>query len=98
MEPERVERVLRRSGICVDIGIWSGREEPGASRSGYLQIGTAAITTRGLGPHHCAEVAGWICDILDHPDAIKVEAFVTHRLARMCARYPVYSEPSLIPF
>ncbi|MNJ80384.1 Serine hydroxymethyltransferase 2 [compost metagenome] len=78
----------------MESGRWSGH----GAEIDYLRLGTAAITTRGLGPSHCAEVAGWICDILDNPGGIEVEAFVTRRITRMCAKYPVYSEFPLIPF
>ncbi|MBD2837829.1 hypothetical protein ID144_12320 [Pseudomonas sp. JM0905a] len=89
-----VEQVLRRSGICMESGSWPGH----GAETDYLRFGTAAITTRGLGPSHCAEIVGWICDILDNPGGIEVEAFVTRRITRVCARYPVYSEFPLIPF
>ncbi len=31
-----------------------------------LRIGTPAVTTRGFKVTQCTELAGWICDILDH--------------------------------
>ncbi|HGM6308025.1 serine hydroxymethyltransferase [Pseudomonas putida] len=56
-----------------------------------LRIGTPAVTTRGLQEESCRELAGWICDILDHLGDADVEAHVATQVAQLCARFPVYS-------
>ncbi|MBZ9558068.1 MULTISPECIES: serine hydroxymethyltransferase [Modicisalibacter] len=61
-----------------------------------LRIGTPAATSRGFDDSECAELAGWICDILDvlaergNTDA--VEAEVREKVEDLCARHPVYGE------
>ena len=59
-----------------------------------LRIGTPAATSRGFNESECAELAGWICDILDvlaeHSNTDAVEAEVREKVAELCERHPVY--------
>ncbi|MBA2779705.1 serine hydroxymethyltransferase [Billgrantia kenyensis] len=66
-----------------------------------LRIGTPAVTSRGFDATECAELAGWICDILDvlaeqrNTDA--VEAEVREKVAALCERHPVYGVATAAP-
>ena len=55
-----------------------------------LRIGTPAITTRGFVEHDCAELTGWMCDVLDDLDNRQVRASVKEKVLALCAKYPVY--------
>ncbi len=55
-----------------------------------IRIGTPAITTRGFGTGECADLAGWICDIIDARGDEAVIASVKERVAGVCKRLPVY--------
>ena len=55
-----------------------------------LRIGTPAVTTRGYGEQDCADLANWICDVLDAPDDEAVLAKVRERVTEQCRRFPVY--------
>ncbi|POC74818.1 serine hydroxymethyltransferase, partial [Vibrio vulnificus] len=55
-----------------------------------LRIGTPAVTTRGFKEAECRELAGWICDILDHLGDADVEAKVATQVAGLWADFPVY--------
>lgn len=55
-----------------------------------LRIGTPAVTTRGYKEADCAELAEWICDVLDAPADEAVIAAVRARVEAQCARFPVY--------
>ncbi|MDI1301780.1 MAG: serine hydroxymethyltransferase [bacterium] len=56
-----------------------------------IRIGTPAVTTRGFGEKECADLAGWIADIIDaRGDAAVIEA-VAARVGAVCARFPVYA-------
>jgi glycine hydroxymethyltransferase len=55
-----------------------------------LRIGTPAVTTRGYKETDCAELAGWICDVLDAPKDEKVIERVRGLVNAQCARFPVY--------
>lgn len=55
-----------------------------------LRIGTPAVTTRGYKEADCAELAEWICDVLDAPQDEAVIAAVRAKVEAQCARFPVY--------
>ncbi|MFM6987388.1 MAG: serine hydroxymethyltransferase [Arenimonas sp.] len=55
-----------------------------------LRIGTPAVTTRGYGEAECAELAGWICDVLDDHANDAVLAAVRDKVTQQCRRFPVY--------
>ncbi|MEC7550315.1 MAG: serine hydroxymethyltransferase, partial [Pseudomonadota bacterium] len=57
-----------------------------------LRIGTPAITTRGFVEADCAEMTGWICDVLDDLDNREVRATVKEKVLALCAKYPVYHQ------
>ena len=57
-----------------------------------LRIGTPAITTRGFVEGDCAELTGWMCDVLDDLDNKAVIAEVKQKVLALCARYPVYQQ------
>ncbi|MBF7054650.1 serine hydroxymethyltransferase [Halomonas sp. KAO] len=61
-----------------------------------LRIGTPAVTSRGFDETECAELAGWICDILDvladQESTESVEAQVREQVAKLCGRHPVYGD------
>ncbi len=57
-----------------------------------LRIGTAAITTRGFNAEDSAELAGWICDILDDIENEGVANDVREKAKAICAKYPVYEK------
>jgi len=58
-----------------------------------LRIGTPAITSRGFGESESAELAGWICDVLDgleSGDASAAIAEVKQKVLDLCKKNPVY--------
>ena len=55
-----------------------------------IRIGTPAITTRGFGEKESRELAGWICDILDHMSDASVRAAVKAKAEEICRKFPVY--------
>ena len=70
---------------------------PGDPRSPFvtsgLRIGTPAVTTRGFKEAECAELTGWMCDVLsDINDDAKIDA-VKEKVTALCRAYPVYGSP-----
>ncbi len=83
------DAALGRTGITVNKNAVPNDPQSPFVTSG-LRIGTPAITTRGLKEEQSVELAGWICDILDHLGDDDVEAQVARQVAGLCADYPVY--------
>ena len=55
-----------------------------------LRIGSPAITRRGFSEQDAADLAGWICDILDNMGDESVIDAVRGKVSEICARLPVY--------
>jgi glycine hydroxymethyltransferase len=56
-----------------------------------LRIGSPAITRRGFKEAEAAELAGWICDVLDNINDETVQADVKEKVKAICAKLPVYA-------
>ena len=55
-----------------------------------LRLGTPAVTTRGFKEAECAELTGWICDILeDIADEAGIAA-IRDKAVELCRAFPVY--------
>jgi glycine hydroxymethyltransferase len=57
-----------------------------------IRIGTPAITTRGFKVAESRELAGWICDILDHIADTAVVERVRSQVLEITRRLPVYQQ------
>ncbi len=55
-----------------------------------IRIGTPALTTRGFMEGDAAELAGWICDVLDDVNNTAVIERVKQQVLAICKRLPVY--------
>jgi len=55
-----------------------------------IRLGTAAITTRGLGRDVMAKLAGWIADVLEKPGDEAVQTRVRREVAEVARAYPIY--------
>ncbi|MFZ9034663.1 MAG: serine hydroxymethyltransferase [Francisellaceae bacterium] len=86
-----VEAALGRANITVN-----KNSVPNDPRSPFvtsgLRIGTPAITTRGFGEIECAQIARWMCDIIDHLGDEALERDVKAKVVALCNRFPVYGE------
>ena len=56
-----------------------------------IRIGTPAVTSRNFSQEDCAQLAGWICDVLESPNDSEVVARVKDGVASMTAARPVYT-------
>jgi len=59
-----------------------------------LRIGSPAITTRGFNEEDSAQLAHWICDVLESiakdENDVSVINEVRAKVSEICARLPVY--------
>jgi glycine hydroxymethyltransferase len=64
--------------------------EPPMKASG-VRIGTAAVTTRGLGTAEMRRMGGWIADVLGAPADAGVARRVKSEVAEVAKAFPIYS-------
>ncbi|VAW88875.1 Serine hydroxymethyltransferase [hydrothermal vent metagenome] len=57
-----------------------------------IRVGTPAMTTRGFNETEAAELAGWMCDILDDVTCQESIERVKENVLDLCARFPVYEK------
>jgi len=55
-----------------------------------IRVGTPALTTRGFNEQESAELAGWMCDIMDDLNNQTLIASIQTKVTEICARLPVY--------
>jgi len=55
-----------------------------------LRLGTAAVTTAGMGPAQMTEIAELIATVLRSVDDTGVAAEVRERAARLCSKFEPY--------
>ncbi len=55
-----------------------------------IRVGTPAITSRGFGIEETRQLAGWMCDIMDHIEDQDVINQVRAKVTDLCRRFPVY--------
>ena len=57
-----------------------------------IRIGTPSVTTRGMKEPECAQITGWICDIIDHMGDESVVDRVRTDVAALCRQFPMYEQ------
>lgn len=83
------DAALDRANITVNKNAVPNDPNPPFVTSG-LRIGSPAITTRGFGEAECAQLTGWMCDILDDlGNEAKIEE-VRQQVLALCSKFPVY--------
>jgi glycine hydroxymethyltransferase len=69
---------------------------PGEQRSPFVtsgvRLGTAALTSRGMGPAEMTRIGTWIADVLDAPASRQVADAVAAEIGELCAEFPLYPE------
>jgi glycine hydroxymethyltransferase len=83
------EAALGRARITVNKNTVPGEQRSPFVTSG-IRIGTAALTTRGMGIAEMRRVGGWIADVLEAPDDESVAARIGAAIERLCDRFPLY--------
>ena len=88
------ESALHEAGITVNKNAVPNDPRPPAVTSG-IRIGSAAVTTRGLGEAEFQRLAGWIDDALRHraepASLVKIRA----QVEELCSAFPLYVNRSL---
>jgi glycine hydroxymethyltransferase len=66
-------------------------QRPPMEASG-VRLGTAAITTRGMGVEEMRRLGGWIADVLARPADTGVAARVRGEVAEVARAFPIYTD------
>jgi glycine hydroxymethyltransferase len=69
---------------------------PGEQRSPFVtsgvRLGTAALTSRGMGLAEMKRIGAWIAEVLDAPADERVAAGVAGQITELCEQFPLYPE------
>ncbi len=83
------EEALHRAGITVNKNAVPNDPRPPAVTSG-IRIGTAAVTSRGLGEGEFRALAGWMDEALRNRTDGNALSKIRSRVTELCASFPLY--------
>ena len=83
------ENALHAVDITCNKNLIPFDERPPMEASG-IRLGTAAVTTRGLGEAEMVWLAGAIVERLEHPEDDAVAKRLREEVAEICKRLPIY--------
>ncbi len=89
LKGNEAEALLEEAGITVNKNTIPFDPEKPAITSG-IRIGTAAITTRGMGEAEARAIAAMILRVLKSPEDASVRRAVREEVRALCARFPIY--------
>ena len=85
------DKALGRANITVNKNAVPNDPRPPFVTSG-IRIGSPAVTRRGFKEEEVAQLANWMCDILDDIDNEKLNASIKRQVLELCQRFPVYNQ------
>jgi glycine hydroxymethyltransferase len=88
------ETALHEAGITVNKNAVPNDPRPPAVTSG-IRIGSAAVTTRGLGEGEFVRLAGWIDEALRHRSEPVVLKKIRGQVEELCRAFPLYVDHKL---
>jgi len=91
MTGKLAEASLESAGITVNKNAVPDDPEKPTVTSG-IRIGTAALTTRGMGPEDMRRIATVMADVLESPEDRAVQAKAREATAELSRRFPLYPE------
>lgn len=83
------DKALGRANITVNKNAVPNDPRPPFVTSG-IRIGSPAVTTRGFGETEVAQLANWMCDILEDIENEALINSVKEQVLDLCKRFPVY--------
>jgi len=83
------EAALERAHITCNKNTIPGEQRSPFVTSG-IRLGTAALTSRGMGEAEMRQIGAWIAQVLDAPDNESVTATVGNAAAELARAHPIY--------
>ncbi len=83
------EESLEKAGITVNKNAIPFDPRPPAIASG-IRIGTAAVTTRGMGEMEMEQIAAWIAEAFENNDNETVLNRIKDEVKQLCSQFPIY--------
>ena len=83
---DRAEKTLAAAGLFANRNPVPFDDAPPDRPSG-LRLGTPAVTARGMGPADLERIAGWIDQLLKHPEDPARRRSVRGKVADLCRRF-----------
>ena len=83
------EEALERAHITCNKNTVPGEQRSPFVTSG-IRLGTAALTTRGMGEAEMQRIGGWIANVLDDPESAAVAAAVGREVSELGREFPIY--------
>jgi glycine hydroxymethyltransferase len=87
----QAEEALEAAGITCNKNTVPGEKRSPFVTSG-IRLGTAAVTSRGMGLAELRRVGEWIGDVLEAPEDAGVRRRVRAGVRELCEAFPVYPE------
>jgi glycine hydroxymethyltransferase len=88
---KHAEEALERARITCNKNTVPGEQRSPFVTSG-IRLGTAALTSRGMGRGEMERIGEWIARVLDAPDDEAVAARVADDVGELCDAFPLYDE------
>ena len=89
----KAEQSLEAAGLVLNRNVVPGDTGKAGAASG-IRIGTAGVTTRGMGSDAIARIADWMDRLLSSPDDQDLGLQIRSEVRQLCSDYPVYAEKS----
>jgi glycine hydroxymethyltransferase len=90
LDGQQAENALHAVDITCNKNLIPYDPRPPMEASG-VRIGSAAVTTRGLGVAEMRRLGAWIADVLDAPGDAAVAQRVRGEVAEVARRFPIYA-------
>jgi glycine hydroxymethyltransferase len=88
---KQAEESLERAHITCNKNTVPGEKRSPFVTSG-IRLGTAALTSRGMGVAEMGRIGDWIAEVLAAPDDAALAQRVAGEIGELCEQFPLYAE------
>jgi glycine hydroxymethyltransferase len=88
---KQAEHALERAHITCNKNTVPGEKRSPFVTSG-IRLGTAALTSRGMGLAEMDRIGSWMAEVLEAPDDASTAERVASQVTELCSAFPLYPE------